>query len=181
MLPLRKTQYGRIVLQVSELFLAQRMKRKNMHKITYRLTVLFGLSLLVAGCGKSPEPSRIMPAKTKASLDVAYDEKNYRVDEKAKVQIGNASYYASCMSGRRTASGEACNLRRYTAAHRSLPFGTMIRVTMLQNGKSVIVKVNDRGPYGRSRVVDLSPAAAGKIGLIRAGVAKVKVEKLTQL
>lgn len=116
--------------------------------------------------------------KAKDCLEIAYDDKNYRVDKKAKVEIGNASYYASCMNGRRTANGDKCNLRSYTAAHRSFPFGTMMRVTMLKNGQSVIVKVNDRGPYSKGRVVDISTAAAQKIGLIRVGVGKVKVEKL---
>lgn len=156
-----------------------------MHKIIYRLVVLFYLPLVFVGCSKPPEPNQVIQtkskAKSKASLNFTHNEKNYHVDKKAKVQIGNASYYASCMNGRHTASGEICNLRLYTAAHRSFPFGTMIRVTMLKNGKSVIVKVNDRGPFSRGRVVDLSPAAASKIGLIRAGIAKVKIEKLKQL
>lgn len=153
-----------------------------MYKImTHWFAMLFCLPLVFAGCSKPAEPDHVLQTKAKVSLDIAYNEKKYHVDEKAKVQIGNASYYASCMNGRRTASGEVCNLRRYTAAHRSLPFGTMIRVTMLQNGKSVIVQVNDRGPYSRSRIVDLSSAAASKIGLIRPGIAKVKVEKLKQI
>ncbi len=151
-----------------------------MYKNTQWLIILFSLSLLFAGCSKSPEPN-IKQIKTKDSLEIMYNDKNYHVDEKAKVEIGNASYYANCMNGRRTSSGEKCNLRSYTAAHRSLPFGTMIRVTMLQTGKSVIVKVNDRGPYTRGRIVDISAVAAQKIGLMRAGVGKVKIEKLEKL
>jgi len=151
-----------------------------MYKYTQWFVVLFSLSLSFVGCSKSPVPN-IKQTSAKDSLEITYNEKNYRVDEKAKVEIGNASYYASCMKGRRTASGEICNLSRYTAAHRSLPFGTIIRVTMLQDGKSVIVKVNDRGSYVKGRVVDLSTAAAQKIGLIRRGIAKVKIEKLEKL
>ncbi|MCD6654211.1 MAG: septal ring lytic transglycosylase RlpA family protein [Sulfurovum sp.] len=152
-----------------------------MYRVIYWFALLCSVSLFFAGCSKSPKP-HAKQTVTKDSLDaVAYDEKNYRVDEKAKIEIGNASYYATCMSGRRTASGEICNLGLHTAAHRTLPFGTMIRVTMLQNGKSVIAKVNDRGPHSKGRVVDLSLAAARKIGMIRAGIAKVKVEKLKEL
>ena len=148
-----------------------------MYKYTQWFVVLFSLSLVFVGCSKSPVPN-IKQTRAKDSLEIMYNEKNYRVDEKAKVEIGNASYYANCMKGRYTASGEICNLSRYTAAHRSLPFGTIIRVTTLKDGKSVIVKVNDRGSYVKGRVVDLSTAAAQKIGLIRRGIAKVKIEKL---
>lgn len=151
-----------------------------MHKYMQLLAVLSSLSLVFVGCSNSSTPNTEQ-TRAKDSLEITYNEKNYRIDKKAKVQIGNASYYANRMNGRCTASGEVCNLRRYTAAHRSWPFGTILRVTMLQNGKSVLVKVNDRGPFARGRVVDLSTAAAQKIGLIGPGVAKVKIEKLEQL
>ncbi|WP_309499169.1 septal ring lytic transglycosylase RlpA family protein [Sulfurovum sp.] len=151
-----------------------------MHKYMQWLIALSSLSLVFVGCGNSAIPNTEQTV-VKDCLQITHDEKNYRVDKKVKAQIGNASYYANCMKGRRTASGEICNLRLYTAAHRTWPFGTIIRVTMLQNGKSVIVKVNDRGPFTRSRVVDLSTAAAQKIGLIGPGIAKVKIEKLENL
>ena len=152
-----------------------------MHKIMYRFVILFGMSIIFIGCSKPCKTHCVMLGKVKDSFNTEYDERNYYVDEKAKVQTGIASYYASCMNGKYTASGETCNIDAYTAAHRSLPFGTIIRVTMLQNGKSVLVKVNDRGPHVRGRVVDVSPAAARKIGLDRAGVAKVTIEKLKKL
>lgn len=88
---------------------------------------------------------------------------------------GEASYYADKFHGRKTASGEKYSKWQNTAAHRTLPFGTMLKVENLSNHKSVIVKVNDRGPYSKHRVLDLSKAAAAKIGLIKTGVAKVKV------
>lgn len=149
-----------------------------MHKYTQWLMILLSLSLVFVGCSKSSEPNI---KQTKTSFENTYNDKNYHVDENAKVEIGYASYYANSMNGRRTASGEIYNTKKYTAAHRSLPFGTMIRVTMLQNGKSVIVKVNDRGSYVQGRVIDLSLASAQKLGLIRAGIAKVKIEKLEKL
>lgn len=148
-----------------------------MHKITYHFVIVVYLSIIFTGCSKPPK----IQTKEKATVNMVYHEKKYCVDKKAKVQRGNASYYASCFHGQSTASGETCNIRSYTAAHRTLPFGTIIRVTMLKNGKSVLVKVNDRGPFTKSRVVDLSPAAAKKIGLDRAGIGKVKIEILKKL
>ena len=90
----------------------------------------------------------------------------------AKNQTGFASYYKS---GKRTANGERFNPQGLTAAHRTLPFGTRVLVTNLGTGKSVIVRINDRGPFIRSRVIDLSLGAARVVGLTRSGVAKVKV------
>jgi len=90
-----------------------------------------------------------------------------------------ASYYGCDYHGRTTASGERFNMNAMTAAHRSLPFGTRVRVTNLNNGKSVVVRINDRGPFKHGRVIDLSRAAAKKIGLTEhAGLAPVKVEVL---
>ena len=86
-----------------------------------------------------------------------------------------ASFYSQ---GARTASGERFNARELTAAHPTLPFGTKVRVTHLGNGKSVDVKINDRGPYIGGRIIDLSKAAAGVLGMQNQGVAKVKVTVL---
>jgi len=144
--------------------------------------VLFALSFVLAGCGTFSEPDiKQTDANEKASLECAYNDKHYRVVKNAKAEIGNASYYANYMNGRRTACGEKYCTGKYTAAHRSLPFGTMVRVTMLQSGKSVIVKINDRGSYVKGRVIDLSLTAAKKLGLVRAGIAKVKIEKLEKV
>lgn len=88
---------------------------------------------------------------------------------------GKASFYSH---GQRTASGGRYNPHGLTAAHRTLPFGTKVRVTHAENGKSVVVRINDRGPFGRGRIIDLSLGAAKQIGLHLAGVAKVKLEVL---
>lgn len=151
-----------------------------MHQYTRRVVILLSLSLFSVGCSKPSEPDK-KKNKAKASFENRYNDEKYRVAKNTKVEIGIASYYANAMNGRHTASGEMYDTKKYTAAHRSLPFGTMIRVTMLQNGKSVTVKVNDRGPYVKGRVIDLSWASAQKLGLIRAGVAKVKIEKLEKM
>lgn len=88
---------------------------------------------------------------------------------------GGASYYADKYDGRKTASGEIFRQNKLTAAHRTLSFGTMVRVKNLKNGKTVDVKINDRGPFVSGRIIDLSRAAAEKIDLVRDGVAEVEV------
>lgn len=90
-------------------------------------------------------------------------------------ETGEISYYAAKFDGRKTASGEKFKKEGFTAAHRTLPFGTKLKVTNLENGNSVIVKVNDRGPYSSSRVLDVSPAAARKLGLMGRGFAKASL------
>ena len=93
-------------------------------------------------------------------------------------QTGLASYYADRYHNKRTASGEPYQKSANTAAHMTLPFGAMVRVTNLANGKSVVVRVNDRGNFPRGRVIDLSRAAFSSIGNTRSGLIKVKVEVL---
>ena len=95
------------------------------------------------------------------------------------MQYGKASWYGDKEHGNRSASGEIFNRYAYTAAHKELPFGTVVRVTNLENRKQVEVRINDRGPYVKGRVIDLSYAAAKSIGLVRSGVAKVKIEVLS--
>ncbi|MEO0129626.1 MAG: septal ring lytic transglycosylase RlpA family protein [candidate division WOR-3 bacterium] len=92
------------------------------------------------------------------------------------VEIGTASYYSDSFHGKKTASGEVYNKWDYTCAHRTLPFGTKLKVINLENKKSVIVKVNDRGPQKKDRIVDLSYAAARDIDMITRGIVKVKIE-----
>lgn len=90
-------------------------------------------------------------------------------------EIGKASYYAHKFHGRKTASGERYNKNDLTAAHPKLPFNTIVHVVNLQNGKSVDVRINDRGPFIKGRIIDLSYAAAKQVGMIRDGVVKVKI------
>ncbi len=91
-------------------------------------------------------------------------------------QIGIASHYGRWHRGRQTASGERFDDRKLTAAHPTLPLGTKIRVTNINNGRSVDVRINDRGPYVKGRVLDLSSRAAKEIGIIKEGVAPVRIE-----
>lgn len=93
---------------------------------------------------------------------------------------GSASFYAAKFDGRRTASGEIFRNSDMTAAHRTLPFGSQVRVTNLANGRSVVVRVNDRGPWHKSRVIDVSRAAAEEIGMVRSGTARVTLELIAR-
>ena len=96
----------------------------------------------------------------------------------ATMQEGEASYYADSLNGRKTASGGIYDKNALTAAHRSLPFGTRVRVTSLETGQSVEVIINDRGPYAKDRIIDLSSTAAKQLGLINKGHGKVRLEIL---
>lgn len=92
--------------------------------------------------------------------------------------IGEASFYSTDYHGRRTANGERYNMFRYTAAHPTLPFGSKVRVTNLENKRKVVVRINDRGPFVKNRIIDLSYAAARKLKMIKDGVARVRIEVL---
>jgi rare lipoprotein A len=104
-----------------------------------------------------------------------------RQSSRSFVQRGEASYYGPGFHGRRTASGERFDQGKLTAAHRHLPFGTEVKVTNLENGRSVRVEINDRGPFKRNRAIDLSRAAAQKIGITaKTGIAPVRIEAVAR-
>lgn len=100
--------------------------------------------------------------------------------ESTSVQYGLATYYGKWHHGKKTASGEPFDMYAMTAAHLHFRLQTVVRVTNLRNGKSVIVRINDRGPYGNpDRVIDLSMGAAGKLDMVRTGVVPVRIEVVT--
>jgi rare lipoprotein A len=103
-----------------------------------------------------------------------------KVTEKVTVSendlVGKASFYGDDFNGKRTASGEIFNMNELTAAHRSLPFGTIVKVTNLKNGATAKVIINDRGPYVADRIIDLSQAAAEELDMLNDGIADVKLE-----
>jgi rare lipoprotein A len=148
---------------------------------------IVGVTLLgcLAGC-RSKEALVLRPTVPYAQKEVApasapqaphpQTYKAAPAGKPATIQIGTASWYGPGFHGRETASGETFNQHALTAAHRTLPLGTTATVTNLETGQSVQVKINDRGPYVRGRHVDLSQAAAKRIGLLKKGVAKVKIE-----
>lgn len=97
----------------------------------------------------------------------------------AAQNVWHTSYYGAELAGRKTASGERFNPGAMTAAHRSLPFGTKLKLTNLQNGRSVVVRVNDRGPFVRGRMLDVSRGAASALGFVGQGTARLRVEPMT--
>lgn len=113
-----------------------------------------------------------------ATTDAAIGSRPHR-DDLAFVQRGDASWYGPRFHGRKTASGVRFDQNKLTAAHRDLPLGSEVTVTNLDNGQSVRVKINDRGPYINGRIIDLSKAAAHELGMIQDGVVPVKVEATT--
>lgn len=124
-------------------------------------------------CSSSPRYKR-------GGLSVRPSSKNYRKkgrlsDSETHALRGVASYYSSDFHGKKTANGERFNMYDLTAAHKTLPFNTKVKVINLKNNKSVVIRINDRGPFKKSRIIDLSKAAAEKIGLIQTGTAKVKL------
>ncbi|RFM30638.1 septal ring lytic transglycosylase RlpA family protein [Deminuibacter soli] len=94
---------------------------------------------------------------------------------KVYTESGKASYYAEQFNGRKTANGEIFNMNQLTAAHRTLPFNTLVKVTNKTNGKSVQVRINDRGPFVKGRIIDVSKEAARQLGMLGAGVADVQL------
>lgn len=125
-----------------------------------RPMALAGCLALLAGC-----------STTSYDSDSEVSGRGYRAE-------GTASYYGKAHHGKRTASGERFNQNALTAAHRTLAFGTRVRVTNLDNGRSVVVRINDRGPFGRGRIIDVSKAAAEQLNMLRSGTARVRLEGL---
>ena len=131
------------------------------------------LALSLAACTSTTRaPAPVEPAPRRATVD--------RGERPVRVLRGKAVWYGGKWHGRRTASGERFDKRKLTAAHRSLPLGSRIRVVNLENERSVILRVNDRGPYGRdrSRIIDVSEAAAKRLGFRDRGWTRVRIEVL---
>jgi len=161
-------------------------------------TTLFLLALVGSGCaGRRPVASRppTQPTSTpprreesaKRSTDVPetpsgprarHDRPTPAPAPAGYAEQGNASWYGEPFNGRRASNGEIYDMYKFTAAHRTLPFDTMVRVTNLNNGESTTVRITDRGPFVENRVIDLSLAAAREIDLVGPGVAPVRVEVL---
>ena len=141
-----------------------------MRQVTRGIVVAVALAL--AACTSSTTRETTEPGTSSAAPE--------RGRPTGRVQRGKAVYYGGKWHGRKTASGERFNKHAMTAAHRKLPFGTRVRVTNLANGRSVILRINDRGPWGkdRSRIIDVSEDAAKKLGFHDDGWARVTIEVL---
>ena len=136
------------------------------------LRLMMGLALaasLAACAAPRPAPQPAPPPAPVVNLPTA--------PQPTFSQQGVASWYGKSHHGRRTANGESYDMSAMTAAHRTLPFGSVVRVTRLDDGRTVTVRINDRGPYARGRIIDLSAQAAQTIGMTEQGVARVKVEQ----
>ncbi|WP_144212442.1 septal ring lytic transglycosylase RlpA family protein [Shewanella donghaensis] len=128
----------------------------------FKLTVTVLLLAMLSGCSST---SPIDASKTNQY-------------SKSHALVGQASWYGSQYHGRLTASGEKYNMRAYTAAHKTLPFGTIVRATNTANNKSVDVKINDRGPFVKGRVIDLSQKAFQQIASVNQGIVPIKIDIL---
>jgi rare lipoprotein A len=115
-----------------------------------------------------------------ASNSNSVQHSSSQVYQEGEVIYGESSYYADKFHGRKTANGETFDMYKKTAAHKTLPFNTMLEVTNLENNKSVIVRVNDRGPFVGDRILDLSYGAAREIDMISSGVVQVKIRIIKQ-
>lgn len=131
---------------------------------------LLALSLLVTGCAQSAEDAAGPIAAAPAELRPA-----------GSAQTGIASYYGPRFTGRRMANGQRFDPHSDTIAHRSLPFGTVVRVTNLENGRSATARVLDRGPWIRGRIVDVSPRLARDLDMVRSGIARVEVVPVVEV
>src|SRR5215470_11046104 len=143
-----------------------------MHNIERRrsgvfvLFIAFTIGAPVLAFGQTPAKPGAPAAAPGAALTGAVGE----------TQSGLAAYYSRRLNGRRTASGERFNNGALTTAHQTLPFGTKVKVTNAKNNRSVVLRVNDRGPTQPGRIVDVSRAAAERLGIVRAGLTEVKLE-----
>ena len=137
------------------------------HTINRKLFILLSIVALWGGCATTSRYGQLSSTEDQNTTPTPLS--SFR-------QTGMASYYATEFDGRTTANGERYDMHDLTAAHETLPFNTRVRVTNLSNNLSVVVRINDRGPFTKRRIIDLSYAAAEKIGLIEAGTTMVEIE-----
>jgi len=150
----------------------------------YKLYLLLSFLILFAACIPSPrysaqssQTSGYVPPPTEKSFADQQREAREQFSKTGKHEMtGGASWYGPGFHGRTTANGEKFNQNAMTAAHKTLPFNTKVRVTDLDTRKSVVVRINDRGPYAKGRIIDLSKGAAKKLGMIEKGHARVRLD-----
>lgn len=135
------------------------------------IMILCCASLLAACADRRATP---MPALTSGP-----EPQPPQLSRSLATQEGIASWYGQSHHGKKTASGEVFNMEALTAAHRNLPFGTVVRVTHLATDRTVTVRINDRGPYTDGRIIDLSARSARDLGIARLGIAKVRIEPIS--
>ena len=138
-----------------------------------KTNIIFALIIVgIIGCGPSIAYGDYVNSNGMSRKEIE------AIKNHPRVQIGVASYYGSKFHKKRTANGEIFNMYKVSAAHKTLPLGTKVRVINLENGRSLTMKINDRGPYVKGRVIDLSYKAAQKLGFVNQGTTKVRIEVL---
>lgn len=142
-------------------------------KNIWNFILLTSLSFVLISCASSPRFTKERYAEPKINPK---KENNLNNSARATTFTGIASYYAHDFHGKKTANGEIFDMHQFTAAHRSFPFNTKVRVTNLDNGKSCIVRINDRGPFKLERIMDLSYGAAEALDMMKTGTASVQLE-----
>ncbi len=142
-------------------------------KNVWNCFLLFFLSVALSSCASSPRFTKERSAEPKYNPSKIPAKSS---SGKATVYKGIASYYAHDFHGKKTANGETFDMHQLTAAHRSFPFNTKVRVTNLDNGKTCVVRVNDRGPFKLERIMDLSYGAAEVLDMMKTGTASVQLE-----
>jgi len=150
--------------------------RKPMHRIVNIVLALGALAGTTAGAQTAAPASAPSAMPAAPAPAVAMPAPATPAATSGDTMEGLAAYYSNRLNGRKTASGQTFRQSALTAAHQTLPFGTQVKVTNKNNGRSIVVVINDRGPTQAGRVIDLSRAAAGKLGMLQAGLVPVKLE-----
>jgi rare lipoprotein A len=135
-------------------------------KLLFQIGACGAMAFLLAGCVSSPRYTFAQPQTDESDV------------KQSGLEEGMASYYAEEFNGRHTSNGEIYDMNKLTAAHRTLPFNTKVRVTNTQSGRAVVVRINDRGPFKDNRIIDVSRAAAKALELVGTGTAPVRLEVL---
>ncbi len=144
--------------------------------LRFIITIIFSV-IFISSCGTTSRSKRTVSSKSSSSPHTAISASNSSVSKKnmAALETGMASWYGPNFHGKLTANGETYNMNGLTAAHRTLPFNTEVLVENLDNGKTVKVRINDRGPFAKDRVIDLSKSAASQVDMIGPGTARVRI------
>ena len=148
------------------------------------LALLFSVASLGAGAASGPSsleaakvtPPLLIDSRGQPARNAGSSKSNSPAHQARVYQVGTASWYGEKFQGKPTASGEPYDMRNFTAAHPSLPLGTLVRVTNLRNGNAVVVRINDRGPIVDGRIIDVSDNAARALGFKERGVQRVRVD-----
>lgn len=174
-LPVCFSEFGDFGENCYKFFLKSRFFNCFSNVLLRFLFILVSLFFIISGCSTNPRYRRSHIGIQQKHFGTT----SHRSKPSIHTQTGMASFYGKIFHGKKTASGEIYHKHKFTAAHRNIPFNTLIKVTNLENNRSVIVRINDRGPFVKRRIIDLSEAAAKKIDMIHKGIAKVRIDVIS--